>query len=46
MLHLLDISGLKSGITKFAGKQLAIVSSLIILVLSLGYVIKSLEFSV
>ena len=36
-----NISVLKSGITKFAGKQLAILSSLIMLVLSLGYLIKS-----
>lgn len=33
--------GFKSGITKFAGKQLAIVSSLILFLLSLGYLIKS-----
>ncbi len=32
-----------SGIRKFAGKQLAVVSSLIILLLSVGYVIKSLK---
>ena len=32
-----------SGITKFAGRQLAIVSSLILLLLSLGYLIKSWE---
>ncbi|MBU3146151.1 UPF0182 family protein [Clostridium sp. CF012] len=31
----------KSGITKFAGRQLAIVSSLILLLVSLGYMIKS-----
>jgi uncharacterized membrane protein (UPF0182 family) len=31
----------KSGITKFAGKQLAIVSSLILFLVSLGYLIKS-----
>jgi uncharacterized protein len=36
-----NISVLKSGITKFAGRQLAIVSSLIMLLLSLGYLIKS-----
>ncbi|MBC8062580.1 MAG: UPF0182 family protein [Clostridiaceae bacterium] len=34
---------LKSGITKFAGKQLATVSSLIILIMSLGYGIKALN---
>lgn len=34
---------LNSGITKFAGKQLAAVSSLIILIMSLGYVIKALN---
>jgi len=32
-----------SGITKFAGRQLAIVSSLILLLLSMGYLIKSWE---
>ncbi|WP_291636104.1 UPF0182 family protein [Clostridium sp.] len=31
----------KSGITKFAGRQLAIVSSLMLLLVSLGYMIKS-----
>ena len=36
-----NISVLKSGITKFAGRQLAIVSSLIMLLLSLGYLIKA-----
>lgn len=36
-----NISVFKSGITKFAGRQLAIVSSLIMLLLSLGYLIKS-----
>lgn len=34
-------SGFKSGITKFAGRQLAIVSALILLLLSLGYMIKA-----
>jgi uncharacterized protein len=34
---------LNSGITKFAGKQLAAVSSLIIFIMSLGYVIKALN---
>jgi len=34
---------LTSGITKFAGKQLAAVSSLIILIMSLGYGIKALN---
>lgn len=33
--------GMKNGITNFAGKQLAIVSALILLSLSLGYLIKS-----
>ena len=33
----------KSGITKFAGKQLAIVSSLILLLVALGYLIKAWE---
>lgn len=36
-----DMQSVKSGITQFAGKQLAIVSSLILLCLSLGYLIKS-----
>ena len=35
------ISSLKSGITKFAGRQLAIVSSIIMLMLSLGFQIKA-----
>lgn len=35
------VSVMKSGITRFAGKQLAIVSSLILILLSLGYLIKS-----
>jgi len=35
------VNVMKSGITKFAGKQLAIVSSLILVLLSLGYLIKS-----
>jgi len=34
---------LNNGITKFAGKQLAAVSSLIIFIMSLGYVIKALN---
>lgn len=34
-------AGVKSGITKFAGRQLAIVSAMILLLLSLGYVIKA-----
>ncbi|MCM8711349.1 UPF0182 family protein [Clostridium sp. SYSU_GA19001] len=33
--------GIKSGITRFAGKQLAIVSALILLFLSAGYILKS-----
>jgi uncharacterized membrane protein (UPF0182 family) len=33
----------KSGITKFAGKQLVIVSSLILIIVALGYLIKSWE---
>lgn len=33
--------GMKNGLTNFAGKQLAIVSALILLSLSLGYLIKS-----
>lgn len=36
-----DVKGFKSGITQFAGRQLAIVSSLILLFLSLGYMIKA-----
>jgi len=35
--------GMQNGLTNFAGKQLAIVSSLILLTLSFGYVIKSLN---
>lgn len=34
------VRGIKSGLTRFAGKQLAIVSALILLMLSLGYLIK------
>ena len=34
-------SNFKSGITKFAGRQLAVVSSLILVLVSLGYLIKS-----
>lgn len=34
---------LKSGITKFAGKQLAVVASLIMIFISAGYVIRSLN---
>lgn len=36
-----SFSSMKSGITKFAGRQLAIVSALILLLLSVGYVIKA-----
>lgn len=36
-----SLKGSKSGITKFAGKQLAVVSALIVLSLSVGYVIKA-----
>lgn len=36
-----NVKEIKSGIAAFAGKQLAIVSSLILLMLSLGYLIKS-----
>lgn len=36
-----QVRGIKSGLTSFAGKQLAIVSALIALFLSLGYLIKS-----
>lgn len=36
-----DIKSVKNDITKFAGKQLAVVSALILLCLSLGYIIKS-----
>lgn len=36
-----NISNFKSGITRFAGKQLAIVAALVLLFLSLGYAIKS-----
>jgi uncharacterized protein len=35
------VRGIKSGLTKFAGKQLAVVSALILLMLSLGYLINS-----
>lgn len=35
------VDSFKSGITKFAGKQLAIVGSLVLLCISLGYAIKS-----
>jgi uncharacterized protein len=35
------VRGIKSGLTKFAGKQLAVVSALILLMLSLGYEINS-----
>lgn len=35
------ISDFKSGITKFAGKQLAVLAAMIFLLLSFGYVIKS-----
>lgn len=35
------VRGIKSGLTKFAGKQLAVVSALILLMLSLGYQINS-----
>ena len=36
-----NFKNFNSGITKFAGRQLAIVSSLILLLLSLGYLIKA-----
>jgi uncharacterized protein len=36
-----QVRGIKSGLTKFAGKQLAVVSALILLMLSLGYEINS-----
>ena len=36
-----NFKNFKSGITKFAGKQLAIVSALILLLVSLGYLIKA-----
>jgi uncharacterized membrane protein (UPF0182 family) len=35
-----NVRGMKSGLTAFAGKQLAVVSALILLMLSLGYLIK------
>lgn len=35
--------GMKNGLTNFAGKQLAIVSALILLALSFGYVLKSFD---
>ncbi|KOA19532.1 hypothetical protein CLHOM_21470 [Clostridium homopropionicum DSM 5847] len=37
------ISSLKSGITKFAGKQLAVLGALILAFISIGYVIKALN---
>jgi uncharacterized protein len=37
------VRGIKSGLTRFAGKQLAVVSALIMIMLSLGYMIKSLN---
>lgn len=36
-----SLKNTKSGITKFAGKQLAVISALIVLLLSFGYLIKS-----
>lgn len=38
--HQYDVKSIKSGIIKFAGRQLAIVSALIFLVMSLDYLIK------
>lgn len=39
--HQYDVKSLKNGIIKFAGRQLAIVSSLIFLLMSLDYLIKA-----
>lgn len=36
-----NVRFMKSGITKFAGKQLAVVSSLVLLMMTLGYLLKS-----
>lgn len=38
-----DFKDFKSGLTKFAGRQLAIVSSLILLLLAVGYLLKAWE---
>lgn len=37
------LNNFKSGITKFAGRQLAVLAALILLLLSLGYLIKSFD---
>lgn len=39
----INIRDFKSGITKFAGRQLSVVAALIMLLLSIGYIIKSLN---
>ncbi|KEI00804.1 hypothetical protein ADU90_13015 [Clostridium botulinum] len=42
---IIDINNFKSGITKFAGKQLAILGALLLLCISLGYLIKAWNLS-
>lgn len=41
--NIFQFNNVKSSITKFAGKQLAIISSIIILMISFGYILKSLN---